>query len=160
MTEPTILGIDPALASLGYGLIEGAIALDYGVITTSKNDCVGDRLISIYSDITLLIQKFNPDVIGVEMPFFSAAISNAVVVQHAMGVIRLALAEAGYKDPTFLHQSQVKAAVARGGAKKAEMKAAVQKLYSLEKVKGVPDDALDGLAIAYAVQQGVRANVA
>lgn len=160
MTEPLIMGIDPAIASIGYGLIQGGVAVEYGVITTDKRDCVGDRLISLHSDINLLIKRLVPDVIGVEQPFFNAKISNAVIVQQATGVIRLAIAECGYKDPVFLHQSQVKAAVARGGAKKDEVKAAVQALYKLESIKGVPDDALDGLAIAYAVQIGARANVA
>lgn len=158
---PVVLGLDPALASIGYASIQADRPLDYGIITTDKTQRTSDRLASIYQDIQDLIALLQPDIVGVEHPFFTAANSNAIVVQHATGVIRLALHASGFPDPVFLHQSQVKAAVCKGNAKKPEVKAAVCQIFNLtaDDVRGMRDDAIDALAIAYATQQGVSANV-
>lgn len=157
----TILGIDPALASIGWGVIDNdrPIAHDYGIITTNKGDVVCDRLASIEADIIGLVQQVKPGVVAIEHPFFGARNTNAVVVQQAFGVIRLALGKCGYRDPVFLHQSQVKAAILRGNASKQEVKAAIIQLFGLTVTKG-RDDQYDAIAVAYAAQQGVRANVA
>jgi crossover junction endodeoxyribonuclease RuvC len=154
----TILGIDPAIATIGYAIIRDEVVLDYGVITTAKNTLIYDRLHQIHTDISELCQTFQPDVVAMEMPFFTRENTNANKVLRAMGVIELALGEHGLFDPIFLHQSQVKAAVAKYGAAKAEIQQAVMMIFGLPEPPK-PDDASDALAIAYAAQTGARANV-
>jgi crossover junction endodeoxyribonuclease RuvC len=154
-----ILGIDPAIASIGFGAIQGDRALEYGVITTPAHAPMYQRLSQIQADICELCGMVNPDLVAIEMPFFGRENTNATKVMRALGVIELALGDCGLTDLVFLHQSQVKAAVARYGADKSEIKQAVMHIFKLPKPPS-PDDSADGLAIAYAAQCGARANVA
>jgi crossover junction endodeoxyribonuclease RuvC len=153
-----ILGIDPAIATIGYGLICGAEAIDYGVITTPKGDTY-PRLRQIREDIAELCELFKPEVVAIEMPFFGAKITSGGKVLRALGVIEVTLGDAGYSDIIWLHQSQVKAAAAEYGACKSEIQQAMQQVFRLDSLPK-PDDAADGLAIALAAQSGKRANVA
>lgn len=159
LTDRIILGIDPAIATIGFGVISGNRALDYGVITTPAHAPMYDRLRQIRSDIQELCELVKPDMAALEMPFFGRENTNANKVLRAMGVIELALGDWGLTDLVFLHQSQVKAAVAQYGASKSEVKQAVMHIFQLATPPS-PDDSADGLAIAYAAQCGARANVA
>ncbi|HEY9620766.1 MAG TPA: crossover junction endodeoxyribonuclease RuvC [Crinalium sp.] len=159
LSDRIILGIDPAIASIGFGVICGDQALDYGVITTPANAPMYERLSQIREDIQALCKMVNPDLAALEMPFFGRENTNANKVLRAMGVIELALGDWGLTELVFLHQSQVKAAVAQYGADKSEVKQAVMHIFRLPKPPS-PDDSADGLAIAYAAQCGARANVA
>lgn len=159
LTSCIILGIDPAIASIGFGIIQGDRALEYGVITTVANAPMYERLDQIRIDVQALCNVFTPQIVALEMPFFGRENTNANKVLRAMGVIELALGDCGLRDPIFLHQSQVKAAVAQYGASKFEIKQAVMQIFGLPEPPS-PDDSADGLAIAYAAQCGARANVA
>ncbi|MBW4516898.1 MAG: crossover junction endodeoxyribonuclease RuvC [Timaviella obliquedivisa GSE-PSE-MK23-08B] len=153
-----ILGIDPAIASIGFGAIRGNQALEYGVITTPSKVPTYERLSQIRSDIAELCNLVKPEIVALEMPFFGRENTNASKVLRALGVIELALGDWGITDLIFLHQSQVKSAVAQYGSSKGEVKLAVMHIFGLAKPPS-PDDSADGLAIAYAAQCGARANV-
>jgi crossover junction endodeoxyribonuclease RuvC len=159
LNDCIILGIDPAIASIGFGVIRGNQALDYGVITTPARRPMYERLHQIHVDVRQLCEMVQPDLVALEMPFFGRENTNASKVLRALGVIELALGEWGLTDFVFLHQSQVKAAVAQYGAGKGEIKQAVMHIFGLPHPPS-PDDSADGLAIAYAAQCGARANVA
>ncbi len=159
LEDQIILGIDPAIAAIGFGVICGKQALDYGVITTPADAPMYNRLTQIRSDIQDLCEIFKPNIAALEMPFFGRENTNAGRVLRALGVIELALGDWGLRDLIFVHQSQVKAAVAQYGASKTEIRQAVMLIFGLSKPPS-PDDSADGLAIAYAAQCGVRANVA
>jgi crossover junction endodeoxyribonuclease RuvC len=154
-----ILGIDPAIASIGFGAIRGSQAIDYGVITTPAKSPMYERLSQIRADVQELCQLVKPDVVAIEMPFFGRENTNANKVLRALGVIELTLGEYGLTDLIFLHQSQVKSSVAQYGASKYEVKQAVMQIFNLPAPPS-PDDSADGLAIAYAAQCGLRASVA
>ncbi|NJM58646.1 MAG: crossover junction endodeoxyribonuclease RuvC [Synechococcales cyanobacterium RU_4_20] len=158
LQDKVILGIDPAIASIGYAAICNQHVLDYGVIKTTAGENISVRLRQIHDDICELCTTLKPDVVALEMPFFTRENTNANKVLRALGVIQLALGDSGLPDPIFLHQSQVKSAVAQYGAAKEEMQDAVAFLFKLPGPPR-PDDAADALAIAYAAQLGMRANV-
>ena len=150
-----ILGIDPALASMGYALLsdDGVSLRDYGVITTSSKDLLSSRLASIHTDISELVRKYRPQTIAIEKPFFRGQKTNAHQVQFAIGVILLAIHDAGGVTPLWVNTAQVKTAVGcKGNAGKLEVKAAVQQQFGLEG-RGA-DDAFDAVAIAYAASIG------
>lgn len=154
-----ILGIDPGFALIGYGLLLGGEVLDYGVIKTSKEDCVADRLLTIDQDVPELIYSLpvKPAVVSMEYFFADRKNVNSGKVLWSIGVIQVALAKLGYKEIIWQHQSTVKAAVCHGAATKKEIKEGLEFIFGM-KFGGV-DDALDGLAIAYSAQQGNRANM-
>lgn len=159
MAEPIILGIDPAIASIGFGVIQGTVALDYGVISTSSDLPRWKRLEQIDQDVTELCRLHRPTEIGIETPFFTGKNSNAGVVQQALGVILLAIGRYLGREPKQFSASQVKASVCfTGGREKADVQFAVMNLFGLSKIPK-PDDAADGLAIAYAVYTKVTSNI-
>lgn len=146
-----ILGIDPALASIGYAILDNGKPIDYGVITTSKSLSLGVRLIEIKADITHLVKHHQPDKIAIEQPFFRGYNTNAGVVQYALGVILLAIAEAGYYNPEMLKVSTIKQAIAgKGNADKLQVRSAIQRILNIsEKAPKGKDDQWDALAVSY-----------
>ena len=89
-----IIGIDPGLGRVGYGIIEiennKKRFLDCGVIETSKNKKEGERLYEIFSDLNTLIDLWKPNIAAVESFFFYRSSTTISVVQ-ARGVIMLSL---------------------------------------------------------------------
>ena len=146
-----ILGIDPGVAIVGFGLIEsdrGTLRmLQYGAITTSAGLPLATRLAQINRDIEELIGTFRPDEISVEELFFSKNITTGIAVAHARGVILCAAEKK--KIPIYEYTPmQVKQAVAGYGL--ADKKQVMDMTRRLLKLKAVPrpDDAADALAIA------------
>ncbi len=161
-----ILGIDPAIASMGYAIFDPSFpqprdqVIDHGIITTSSKDAVGSRLASIRGDIIELVKLYRPDQVAIEKPFFFSKNTNAHLVQFALGVIVLALHESGVGKITWVATSQAKKAVGTGvnstgklDAKKGDVGEAVRTMFGLEK-RG-RDDAFDAIAIAYAASIGM-----
>ena len=146
-----ILGIDPGVAIVGFGLIEsdrGTLRmLQYGAITTPAGLPLAARLAQIDRDIEELIGTFRPDEISVEELFFSKNITTGIAVAHARGVILCAAEKK--KIPIYEYTPmQVKQAVAGYGL--ADKKQVMDMTRRLLKLKAVPrpDDAADALAIA------------
>ena len=146
-----ILGIDPGVAIVGFGLIEsdrGTLRmLQYGAITTLAGLPLAARLAQINRDIEELIGTFRPDEISVEELFFSKNITTGIAVAHARGVILCAAEKK--KIPIYEYTPmQVKQAVAGYGL--ADKKQVMDMTRRLLKLKSVPrpDDAADALAIA------------
>ena len=149
----TILGIDPGIGRVGYGIIEKLgskiAAVTYGCIETPKTDDHGLRLQMIKTDLGKIIREHKPEVIGVEKLFFQKNIKTATVVGEARGVILLLASESGAKV-VEVGPGQVKQALTGyGSADKKQMQQMVKIIFKLEKIPK-PDDAADALAVAYA----------
>ena len=146
-----ILGIDPGVATIGFGLVEASRAcvklLQYGVITTPAGLPLSTRLHQISQDLSQLLQTFRPDEAAVEELFFSKNITTGIAVAHGRGVILLEAERSGV--PVFEYTPmQVKQAVAGyGGADKRQVMLMTQRLLKLKAIPR-PDDAADALAIA------------
>ena len=146
-----ILGIDPGIAIVGFGLIEsnrGSVRmLQYGAVTTEAGLPLATRLVQIENDMTELIAQLKPDEIAVEELFFSKNITTGIAVAHGRGVILCTAERLGV--PIFEYTPmQVKQAVAGYGL--ADKKQVMDMTKRLLKLKAVPkpDDAADALAIA------------
>ena len=145
-----IIGIDPGLARVGYGLIEVVkgkkILLDCGIIETSKEKKEIERLIEIHNDMNELIEKWNPDIAAVEKFFFYKS-SNTINVVQARGVILLALGFKGIQINEYA-PAQIKLTITGSGkASKQEVLEAVMLDLDLD-YPPKPDDSADALAIA------------
>ena len=146
-----ILGIDPGIAIVGFGLIESnrdsVRMLQYGAVTTEAGLPLATRLVQIENDMTALIAQLKPDEIAVEELFFSKNITTGIAVAHGRGVILCTAERLGV--PIFEYTPmQVKQAVAGYGL--ADKKQVMDMTKRLLKLKAVPkpDDAADALAIA------------
>ena len=112
-----ILGIDPGFAIIGYGVIEkdrDIKVVDYGVITTPKDDNITKRLETSYNAIVALIDKFKPDAIAIEELFYFKNQTTIINVAQARGIIVLACAQS--KIPIYEYTPlQVKQAITGNG---------------------------------------------
>ncbi len=144
-----ILGIDPGLARVGYGLVitEPMIhAQDYGVITTPSHQALAQRLVMLYGDVQTLLAQCQPDQVVIEKLFFYR-MANTIIVAQARGVILLCLGQWGGPVIEYSPPQIKQALTGHGRATKLEMQAAVQRELGFEKLPQ-PDDAADGLALA------------
>jgi crossover junction endodeoxyribonuclease RuvC len=87
-----ILGIDPGLATTGYGLIRADRqndyqCLTYGVITTQAEQPDADRLKILFDSLTALIQQHQPESSAVEKLYFQKNVKTALSVGQARGVL-------------------------------------------------------------------------
>ena len=145
-----IIGIDPGLARVGYGIIEvkneKKRLIDCGVIETYKNKKEEERLYEIYKDLNILIDRWKPDVAAVEKFFFYRSSTTISVVQ-ARGVIMMVLASKKIKVSEYA-PAQIKLTITgTGKASKKEVLEAV--MYNLKlSYAPKPDDSADALAIA------------
>lgn len=146
------LGIDPGTARIGYGLVrelsDGSLqTVDFGVITTTPDLALTERLKIIYDELLALIHKHQPDHAGVEELFFAKNAKTAITVAHGRGVILLALVAAGIPIAEYKPNMIKQSVCGYGGAPKPQMQEMVRILLGLEKIPR-PDDAADALAIA------------
>ena len=145
-----IIGIDPGLGRVGYGIIEiqneKKIFIDCGVIETNKSKTEEQRLYEIFNDLNSLIDNCKPDIAAVEKFFFYRSSTTISVVQ-ARGVIMMVLASKKIKVSEYA-PSQVKLTITGSGkASKKEVIDAV--MYNLNlNYSPKPDDAADALAVA------------
>lgn len=144
------LGIDPGTARLGFGVVDDTPsfrAIHFGVVETSSDQVMPDRLVALYGAVTALIADYHPDAVAVEQLFFARNVTNALAVGQARGVVLLAAAQAGITVAEYT-PSEVKQAVAGyGKADKGQMGEMVRIILGLERVPR-PDDAADALAVA------------
>jgi crossover junction endodeoxyribonuclease RuvC len=146
-----ILGIDPGTATTGFGVIDydrGQYAfVDAGVITTSPDVPMPERLVTLHDELAQVIAATKPDVAAVEQLFFATNVTTAITVGQARGVILLTLAEAGLIPAEFTPMQIKQAVTGYGGAKKPQMQEMVRVLLKLSTIPK-PDDAADALGIA------------
>ena len=146
-----ILGIDPGVATVGFGVIDARGSsnrmLSCGAITTPAHTALSLRLAQIYNDMLELIDTFKPEAISIEELFFNTNITTGIAVAHGRGVIILAGQERGV--PMFEYTPlQVKQAITGyGRADKRQMMEMVRRRLNL-KAAAKPDDASDALALA------------
>lgn len=171
-----ILGIDPGTATTGYGLIKvpddilerefnyDIDLVDYGFITTSKDQVMEKRLVSLHHELEKIVDNFKPDIIVVEMLFFGSNTRTAIAVGQARGVImlsagmrsipvheytgpqvKLMVAGGGRADKKQVHEG-VRNFLGKNGSKTRELMTPMS--GAKRRDKKFSDDAVDALAIA------------
>ena len=145
-----ILGIDPGINLMGFGIIDKTTDLkvvDYGVINTPKTDSLPLRLTTIFDGVKELIETYNPDAIAIEELFYFKNQKTIIPVAEARGVI----VTAGYKFCGSLYEYtplQIKQALTGNGrAEKKQIQEMVKLILGLNSIPK-PDDAADALAVA------------
>ena len=147
-----ILGLDPGLATMGYGVIEklkndDTAAVDYGVVLTPKNESLPVRLAMLEEGINKILLKYKPDEIAVEELFFSKNITTGIPVAHARGVMLLTCIKYCGKLYEYTPNQIKMSLTGYGRADKIQMQQVVTSLLHLSKIPR-PDDAADALAVA------------
>ncbi len=163
-----ILGIDPGVAKVGFGVVrkiqnlksktrDRLKCLDYGLIQTNPGLPAAERLKKINNELNRLIKKHQPNVMAVENVYFFKNQKTAMPVSQAKGVILLTAAKK--KVPVYeFTPPQVKLAITNyGRAEKIQVQKMVKNILSLKEIPK-PDDAADALAVAICCAHSVPLN--
>lgn len=146
-----VLGIDPGLANTGWGLLDAdgtrLIHIDHGAVTTSSDCAEQNRLLVIYSRVTELIKKYEPDFLGVEALYFAKNRRSAIPVAQARGVVLVAAAQAGIEAASHTPQDIKQALTGNGRAEKHQVQEMVKLLLGLDEIPS-SDHSADALAAA------------
>lgn len=168
--EKRILGLDPGLATLGFGAIicqtsdnlvmatgrpskrplkvepESVTLLDFGVIQTPAKMEMGQRLQMIYDDLHTVMNLLQPQLVAIEKLFFYR-MGNTIAVAQARGVLMLVLAQHKVEFVEFTPGQIKQALTGMGNADKLDVQQAVARELNLDYIPK-PDDAADALAVA------------
>ncbi|MFH1563807.1 MAG: crossover junction endodeoxyribonuclease RuvC [Nitrospirota bacterium] len=146
-----VLGIDPGLATTGYGVIKSLDrkleVINYGCLLTKSGLPLSARLLTIYQQTKQLILTYKPDIVVIEEIFFCKNVKTALQVGHARGVIMLAASEANTEIAEYTPLQVKQSLTGFGRADKKQIQEMVKILLNLKTIPK-PDDAADALAIA------------
>ena len=146
-----ILGIDPGLATVGYGVLKFEknkfATIDYGAIITPPHTPVHERLKQIYDDLQKMIELYRPDDLAIEELFYNTNQKTVIAVCEARGVILLCAHKNGLNIGEYTPLQVKQSVVGYGRAEKIQVQSMVKNILNLEKIPK-PDDAADAVALA------------
>lgn len=151
MNSKIILGIDPGTTIMGYGIIkatgENVSLIDFNDFSLKKLDNHYLKLKKIFSSLTEIIDKYNPDEIAIEAPFFGKNVQSMLKLGRAQGV---AMAAGLVKEIPITEYSPKKIKMAITGNGNASKEQVAKMLQSILKFDEIPKnlDSTDGLAAA------------
>jgi crossover junction endodeoxyribonuclease RuvC len=163
MTTIRILGLDPGLARMGWGVIDVTGSrlthVAHGVLTSDAKAGLGLRLMVLHGLLAEVIAELAPSAIAVEQAFVAKDPSAALKLGHARAVALLAAAQAGLEIAEYAPNHIKKCVVGAGHADKVQVMAMVRRLLPTAQVTAA--DAADALAcaIAHAHLSGTRAKI-
>lgn len=146
----TILGIDPGLERIGWGVVRKTgsriEAVEYGLIKTPRV-AIGERLKIVHEEAQALFEEHSPDCVATERLFFAKNQTTAMDVAKALGVVMLAAAQRGLECTEYSPPEIKLAVVGNGAAEKRQVQYMVTQLLGLAETPK-PDDVADALAVA------------
>ena len=146
-----ILGIDPGLAIVGWGVVECVKGrfrpLGFGSIQTPAGTRTEERLTRIYKELNAIIDYFKPDEMAVEELFFTNNVTTGIRVAEARGIVLLCGEQKGVRIAEYTPMQVKQAVVGYGKAEKKQVITMVTSLLGLS-APPKPDDTADALAIA------------
>lgn len=144
-----VLGIDPGLRNLGWGVIDVAGArlthVDNGICHSQGSD-MGARLLSLFDQLSAILARFAPDTAAVEQTFVNKDGAGTLKLGQARGIAMLVPARAGLQVGEYAPNAVKKAVVGVGHADKRQVEAMVRLQLPGAQIAGA--DAADALAIA------------
>jgi crossover junction endodeoxyribonuclease RuvC len=146
-----ILGLDPGLASTGFGAIDcrtpSPSLVKCGSIKTSPRDHVSKRLFQIHSDLNDLIEMLRPDVVAVENIFSLVRYPKAGMMLGGVMAIIYLLTFQNKTSIVEISPRETKNALAGyGAATKVQMREATKTALGINDIKSY--HAADALAVA------------
>ncbi|MDR2151097.1 MAG: crossover junction endodeoxyribonuclease RuvC [Spirochaetaceae bacterium] len=146
-----IIGVDPGLASCGWGIVDvGDQRIRYvvhGCIETEAATPRAQRLLAIYRMFKTVLDEYQPTEAAIETLYFARNVSSAIPVAEARGVLCMTLAERGLPVREFTPNAIKQAVVGRGAADKVQVQELVRIILGLSTIPS-PDHAADALGAA------------
>lgn len=157
-----IIGIDPGMAIVGYSILDitnsGDMTLvSSGSIQTSSKNTEAQRLLEIYNDLKVILNRFKPDIAGIEKLYFFKNQKTVMPVSQARGVIVLTLAEFGLNILEYTPIEIKQLLTGYGRASKEEVAKLVKICLNGSKIPKL-DDTVDSIAIAICCARNLPTN--
>ena len=155
-----ILGVDPGLVNTGFGIIsynKVIEILDFGIISPDKNNSLSLRLHTIYTDMRLLIEKYEPDCLSIEEVFYSNNIKTTMKLGQARGAVLIAAAHFNLQVYEYSARKIKLSLTGNGNSTKDQVKFMVENRLKID-CKNLKNDASDALAAALCHEQQFRYN--
>ncbi len=149
-----ILGIDPGTLVTGYGVIESAgrgsnfALLEYGTIESKRIATLPLRLRAIFTRLTAVIERVNPDEVAIESAFYHKNVQSTLKLGHARGVAMLAGILRDLPAAEYSPREIKRAVVGNGNASKEQVEFMVRAMLKLDTLDKKLPDAYDALAVA------------
>ncbi|MDR2900983.1 MAG: crossover junction endodeoxyribonuclease RuvC [Treponema sp.] len=146
-----IIGIDPGLASTGWGIVDTLSNkikyVAHGCIETKAGCPRAERLFLIYTQIREVIREYSPQEAAIETLYFAKNVTSAIPVAEARGVLSVAMAKSGILVREFTPLAIKQAIVGAGRAEKEQVQEMVRLILGLTEIPK-PDHAADALGAA------------
>lgn len=148
-----VMGIDPGLADIGWGVIDWRADLSKGslvakgLIQTRAGRPLAERLHEIYTQLSAVIEENHPDVTAIEELFFAKNVKTAMVVAHGRAACILATASRRVAVCEYTPLQIKQALTGHGRAGKEQVQWMVRALLGLDEIPK-PDHVADALAAA------------
>lgn len=146
-----IIGIDPGIAIMGYGILDYAYnrfsVVNYGSVITTNKDSMPKRLEILYNSLWDILNEYKPDAVAFEELFFNQNAKTAIIVGQARGTAVLCAQKRGIDIYEYTPLQVKQAVVGYGRAEKKQIQQMVKMILNLKEIPK-PDDTADALAIA------------
>lgn len=149
--EHIILGIDPGTNLMGYGIIRSTgkhpSYIDMGVVDLKKEGHHYLKLRKIYSSTLDLLERYLPDEVAIEAPFYGKNVQSMLKLGRAQGVAMAAVLSRNIPVVEYAPRKIKLSITSAGDASKEQVAAMLARMFNL---KELPRnlDATDGLAVA------------
>ena len=151
----TILGIDPGLATTGFGVLQDGRTIDYGQISTSPETPVPERIEHIVNRLDRLVRRHRPSACVMETLFFKAVGARSVILTaQVRGGLFYLMARRGVPIHEFTPATLKLVLTGNGRAAKRQMQYMVRALLRIP--EKIPDHAADALAAAYCLAKKIK----
>ena len=154
-----ILGIDPGLVQTGYGIItinnNDPQIIDYGVVKPIVKEELAFRLLTIFEDVSEIINMHKPSIFSIEDVFYGKNAKSALRLGQARGAAMVAAASAGLLIHEYSARKIKQAVTGNGNAHKEQVQFMVKATLKMDKLPE-PIDASDALATALCYFQQFR----
>ncbi len=146
-----VLGIDPGSETLGWGVVEGNglkyDLVEFGTVKSSARDPFSKRLSKVFSGVSEIVDRFQPDVLSIEEAFYAVNVNVAMKLGQVRGVVLLLAEQRGIRIAEYAPRLIKQTVVGYGNAEKHQVGEMVRILLRLKAIP-TPHDAADALAIA------------
>ncbi len=146
-----VLGIDPGSETLGWGVLDGTgskyTLVEFGTVRSDPKTAFSKRLMNIYDGVSVLLDRFSPDVLAVEDTFYAVNVAVALKLGQVRGITLLLAEQNGIEIAEYAPKLIKSTVAGHGSAEKAQVGEMVRMLLKL-KIVPKPHDAADALAIA------------
>lgn len=148
-----VLGLDPGIDRLGWGIVEGKSFKDFqyissGLISSDKKQSSEMRLKEIYTDLVQLIEIHQPTIVYAEELFFAKNVKTAMIVSEVRGVIKIAVQEGKCQYAEVHPRTLKKKITGVGNAQKQQIQYMLKQIFHFTQDPKT-DDVADAIAIAY-----------